>query len=604
MEKYTIYSLKWVLGIAICFCILAQKDLQAQVPNEIAIEYISQYKDYAVEEMRRTGIPASITLAQALHESNYGRSRLAVLANNHFGLKCHRSWKGKTILHDDDALNECFRKFDDPYDSFVDHSKCLEKKRYRFLFDLDKYDYEAWAHGLKKAGYATDPYYGYKLINIIERYSLYVYDLMEYISPDQLHIHQEVYVEPAVRYEWVALSSKEMYHIPAKKLEKGLPIDTKIGKLPYQEPIKINKRKGLKYSIAVWPVQISETYNISLEELMALNDMPHNDPIPAFTNIYLEERRSRAEFGFEYHEVKVGESMREIALAYGVNMESLYKLNRIKEGVQIVPGEVLHLRKAAPYAPRVYTPHQKDQLEPVQPVAPEDRLYFVNDNSLKNFFEEEENKSQNAPVKQTSMVEVKDAFYSKAAPIKGSAVYNSSTIDKVEPSPTTTADPIKRTTKKADTTYPANKTLNTVATGSINSSSNKRIIYTATTPENIGDKVIFVESKPVVEKSSTYINTNTTYTNTIKSAPSSTTNINTTTDTPTTTNTITTAPHTNSNYHAVAKKPESSKQFHIVQKGENLYRISLKYKVSVDEIKRLNKLDSNIIYTGTNLRIK
>ena len=139
-------------------------------------EYIEYFKDIAMQEMIDYGIPASITLAQGILESGSGKGRLAVEANNHFGIKCHK-WDGDKIFHDDDKKNECFRKYENPQTSFRDHSVFLTtRSRYEFLFDFKIDDYVAWSEGLKKAGYATDPNYPQKLINIIERYKLYEYD--------------------------------------------------------------------------------------------------------------------------------------------------------------------------------------------------------------------------------------------------------------------------------------------------------------------------------------------------------------------------------------------------------------------------------------------
>jgi len=139
-------------------------------------DYINYYSSIAMDEMIQFGIPASITLAQGILESGAGRGTLAVQANNHFGIKCH-DWTGKKIFHDDDKKQECFRKYDNPEYSYRDHSIFLSNRgRYSFLFDLKKDDYKKWARGLKKAGYATDPKYSQKLIDLIERYELYKYD--------------------------------------------------------------------------------------------------------------------------------------------------------------------------------------------------------------------------------------------------------------------------------------------------------------------------------------------------------------------------------------------------------------------------------------------
>jgi len=154
-------------------------DLKRRFPNlnKSTLAYIEEYNDIAIAEMLRYEIPASITLAQGILESNSGRSRLTVKGNNHFGVKCHRSWKGKRIYHDDDARQECFRKYEHPWSSFRDHSLFLyERKRYAALFDLRLENYKGWSRGLKKAGYATDPKYPKKLIALIEQYELYKYD--------------------------------------------------------------------------------------------------------------------------------------------------------------------------------------------------------------------------------------------------------------------------------------------------------------------------------------------------------------------------------------------------------------------------------------------
>jgi len=141
--------------------------------------YINRYRAIAVSEMNRSGIPASITLAQGLLESGNGNSTLAREANNHFGIKCNSDWKGPTILRDDDNIDDCFRVYKNPEESFNDHTEFLKRKRYAFLFELDKNDYKGWARGLKQAGYATNPRYPELLISLVERYQLDQYDRKE-----------------------------------------------------------------------------------------------------------------------------------------------------------------------------------------------------------------------------------------------------------------------------------------------------------------------------------------------------------------------------------------------------------------------------------------
>lgn len=172
------YISKYIKYLTIVLCIVQYISVSAHGGNIIARNYVDQFKDIAIMEMYRTGIPASIKLAQAMLESNFGRSVLAVEGNNHFGIKCKQTWSGGTIYYNDDAPNECFRKYQHVLASYKDHSNFLvdRKDRYQFLFDLNPIDYVAWASGLQKAGYATNPTYANKLINMIERYELYTYD--------------------------------------------------------------------------------------------------------------------------------------------------------------------------------------------------------------------------------------------------------------------------------------------------------------------------------------------------------------------------------------------------------------------------------------------
>ena len=147
--------------------------ISQEAPNENIIKYIEQYAALAVKEMERTGVPASIKIAQGIHETNAGKSDLVLQSNNHFGIKCKSSWTGEKVYHNDDEEGECFRKYDNATASYLDHSDYLKSQpRYAFLFDYDANDYAAWAWGLKKAGYATNPIYAQTLIKYIEAYHL------------------------------------------------------------------------------------------------------------------------------------------------------------------------------------------------------------------------------------------------------------------------------------------------------------------------------------------------------------------------------------------------------------------------------------------------
>ncbi|MDR1729750.1 MAG: glucosaminidase domain-containing protein [Prevotellaceae bacterium] len=158
------------------FCLFLSQAFVAQTKKtQVNVDYIEKYSEIAVGKMKQHGIPASITLAQGILESGAGNSELAQISNNHFGIKCHE-WEGERVYHDDDKKGDCFRKYAKPEDSFEDHSQFLKRPRYASLYELDATDYRAWAHGLKKCGYATDPNYAHRLINIIETYELHAYD--------------------------------------------------------------------------------------------------------------------------------------------------------------------------------------------------------------------------------------------------------------------------------------------------------------------------------------------------------------------------------------------------------------------------------------------
>jgi len=218
--------------------------------NQTSIEYIELFKGIAVEEMIKSGIPASITLAQGLLESASGNSILAVEANNHFGIKCNVGWTGQTILHDDDASGECFRVYESAEQSYRDHTEFLKRARYASLFLLPRNDYKGWAHGLKQAGYATNPKYADLLIDLIERYELNQYDRAESTAIAQVKREEKVLAE---------ISSEE----PAKRLE--VPEKSALAMKIYEV-----KSGDTLYSI-------SRRFNLSVDDVKILNSLHGNE---------------------------------------------------------------------------------------------------------------------------------------------------------------------------------------------------------------------------------------------------------------------------------------------------------------------------------------
>ncbi len=281
-------------------------------------DYINMYKELAIKEMKRSGIPASITLAQGMLESGNGNSTLAVKGNNHFGIKCH-GWKGKKIHHDDDAKGECFRKYKSAYDSYVDHSDFLmHTPRYRFLFDLDPDDYKGWAKGLKKAGYATSPRYATMLINIIEENKLYVYD------SGNVHVKRNRQKDKSVD----------------AGNDFSVSVDRRVKERNRVEYIEVKNGDTFE--------SLQEEFNLLPFELYSYNNLPKGAGLYPGQELYLQPKRNRAERGNDIHVVQQGESMYSISQKYAVKLDKLYKRNHIDPSDEPEPGETIWLRKRKP----------------------------------------------------------------------------------------------------------------------------------------------------------------------------------------------------------------------------------------------------------------
>lgn len=280
--------------------------------NQKYQQYINQYKDIAIEQMQRWGIPASITLAQGLFESGAGQSRLAVKGNNHFGIKCN-GWDGRKIYQDDDTDGECFRAYESVYQSYEDHSRFLANgKRYASLFDYETTDYRAWAKGLKAAGYATNPQYANKLIELIQLYKLYQYDnakgydkfMIDHTKSNQLN---------SVSLHPIKIFNKNYYLIA---------------------------RKGDTFE------SIGKEIGVSYKKIAKYNERDKRDQIEAGEVIWLKKKQKKApkDYKDRLHYVRNGESMYSIAQKYGIRVKSLYKLNGLNPEHEIRVGEGLKLR--------------------------------------------------------------------------------------------------------------------------------------------------------------------------------------------------------------------------------------------------------------------
>jgi LysM repeat protein len=300
-------------------------------------EYINSYKGLAVSEMNRTGIPASITLAQGIIESDCGRSPLARDANNHFGIKCHDDWTGPTVHHDDNTRNECFRKYGRAADSYYDHSDFLRSvPRYKFLFSYSSSDYKAWAVGLRKAGYATNPDYSNMLIRTIEENNLAQFDRV-IIAPDQISSHN---IAPRDPVKIQAADSS------AKKVIQQTSVMSVMAR-----PQRVMENNRIQYIIVRdgdTREKLENEFQLLRWELPKYNDLKGDFPIVAGQILYLQPKRDKAEAGQEYYNAVEGDTMYLISQKYGIKLKRLYEMNRMEEGTEPEPGRRIWLRSVKP----------------------------------------------------------------------------------------------------------------------------------------------------------------------------------------------------------------------------------------------------------------
>jgi len=339
-------------------------------------EYVNTYKEIAMKEMIRTGVPASITLAQGIVETENGNSKLVKKSNNHFGIKCKETWTGPSVSHDDDAPGECFRKYGNAEESYIDHSNFLRtRKHYDFLFTLDPVDYKAWAYGLKKAGYATNPKYPEMLIKYIETYGLNDYSLIAMGKKKEegavvVKTEQPVTLPQTtetVQTNPVAVSEKK----PAVEPQQTKPVQTQpqtvatpvitapVVKVEEKKPavqypigeFKINETRVV-YVVKGTPfLAIAQQYNVPLKYIFDFNDLKEKEAVDKDQLIYLQRKRRTG--ANQFHIVADGESLYDIAQQQGIRLDALMQLNFLTINQQPAIGEQLYLQSPAPVAPRL-----------------------------------------------------------------------------------------------------------------------------------------------------------------------------------------------------------------------------------------------------------
>ena len=314
---------------------------QNKQQNKITLDYIDKYKDIAMEEMVKYKIPASITLAQGILESGNGQSKLAKQGNNHFGIKCHSDWKGKTMRMDDDAPNECFRVYKTAEESYRDHSKFLKNsQRYASLFDLKITDYKGWAKGLKKAGYATLPTYANVLINYIETYDLQQYDEMVVKGKAKP-------VEPKPETPKPA---------PIKKVKKVKP-NSAVAAVPVLADCPVvemtpnhhfvRENFGAKFIFTKDGDNLENLANelkMSKKQLIKYNNLGNKSTFVKDEILYITPKRYKAASGYNVHVIQSGETLSQVSRLYAVKLERLYKMNGLDENSVLSVGQEIRLR--------------------------------------------------------------------------------------------------------------------------------------------------------------------------------------------------------------------------------------------------------------------
>ena len=332
-----IISRKAILPALIAICIAAQARAQIRLTRE---EYIDRYKQIAVAHMERYGIPASITLAQGILESNCGNSLLSMQSNNHFGIKCKRDWRGEKVYHDDDAKGECFRAYPTVEASYRDHAEFLDSQpRYDSLFSYGTTDYKSWARGLKAAGYATAPDYAQRLIRIIEENRLYLLD-----RNDGLRLYASTTSRGRDPEEWFAAQSS----VAETSAEAAVDPDDYRVTINAHAGYDVYETNGVHYVVAKRGdtfENIGSKFRISPRNLRKFNDLKDRKAQPVMgETVYIGRKKKRWEHNARHHVARAGETAYAIGQSYAIRTRSIEKMNRLKPGVEIEQGRQVRIK--------------------------------------------------------------------------------------------------------------------------------------------------------------------------------------------------------------------------------------------------------------------
>lgn len=551
-------------------------------------EYINKFKDIAIQEMERSGIPASITLAQGIHESAYGNSQLAKSANNHFGIKCTKDWEGKKKYKwDDEARKSCFRVYVSADDSYVDHTDfLLNRKHYAFLFDYERSDYKRWAKGLRKAGYATDPKYPEKLIKTIEKYKLAAYDKSTGI----------------LTYD--TTNTKGIKDLPyASRRTKPRSFFFKSYKPGF---FRIN---GASYAISrkgESALAFAKRFGIPYKRFLKFNDLEDGDELIDYQPAYIQPKRASYKGEETFYKVERDITMYEIAQEFGVKLSSLLEFNLLKKGEEPENGEFIFLKEKTLSKPKLRPKNHVDLLP-----SP--------------YIDDEKAKKLKSPVK--SKKEPNKVVIPKVErPKPQDVVVNTPTYDN-----TVYADTASLNTSKSKDKKFLN--VNVVKGGSSNNTSNQTSSNTVirrrprpastttqtTTTTNKTDKTnpnaMFPSSSSTTNNNATNTNNTPSTTTTVIRRPNTATNPS--VNTPVYSGTNPTnygstkdykngGTSTSTNTTPVKPPPVATGlQYinHVVKKGETLYRLHKNHNVSIESIQQINNLTGTTLSEGMTIKI-
>jgi LysM repeat protein len=325
-ERFSFAAMKFfrILFLFFSLPVLAQKPAQIQ-------DYIASFRQLAIAEQMRTGIPASITMAQAIHESGAGQGDLALKSNNHFGIKCKSDWTGDVVYHDDDAAGECFRSYSSVEDSYRDHSDFLKAgKRYAFLFSLDPKDYSAWASGLKQAGYATNPKYPQIITRLIEENNL------EELTETALQQNGNGNI-------WLASNKTSVTTTAKEEIDQPVREEPAKRKEPSKQAIfYINHCKAVFVPAGTSLRDFASKYKVEFSDLLDYNDLKKVEKLASNQVLFIQHKRKKG--SEKTHEVQKGETTWIISQQEGIRLENLLAFNKMKPGTSLKQGQILKLR--------------------------------------------------------------------------------------------------------------------------------------------------------------------------------------------------------------------------------------------------------------------